>query len=128
MKKLLTMPWELAKALFGLTFPMFRGGGMAVASSGSFAAWIARGALIAVFLLGLGLLNQSETLGIRKWIPHGRINRFWLPLFAFCSYAMLWLGWLLYGPAPRPCAPGRWPDVTFPLPVGQISTRFHHAG
>jgi hypothetical protein len=47
-------------------------------------------------LLGLGLLNQSETLGIKNLIKYGLIRDYWLPLFAFCSYAMVWLGWLLY--------------------------------
>jgi IcmF-related N-terminal domain len=96
MKKLLTMPWELTKALFGLAFPMFRGGGTIGATGGSLGAWIARAALLAVFLLGLGWLNQWPTLGLTSWIHYGRIRNFWLPLFAFSSYAMVWLGWVLY--------------------------------
>ncbi len=51
---------------------------------------------MAVFLLGLGLLNQVEFLGLNSRISYGRIRNYWLPLFAFCSYAMIWLGWLLY--------------------------------
>jgi hypothetical protein len=93
MKKLLLMPWELAKALFGLAFPMFRGGASVAATGGSIAAWMARGALLAVILLGLGLLNQWS--GVKSWIGPGRIRDVWLPLLAFCIYAMIWLGWLL---------------------------------
>ena len=96
MKKLLAMPWELAKALFGLAFPMFRSGGTVAATGGSVASWFARLSLLAVFLLGLGLINQSKTLGLTEWIQYSRIRNIWLPVFAFCSYAMVWLGWLLY--------------------------------
>jgi IcmF-related N-terminal domain len=96
MKKLLAMPWELAKALFGLAFPMFRSGGTVVTTGGSLGSWFARISLLAVFLLGLGLINQSNTLGLKEWIPYSRIRNYWLPLFALCSYAMVWLGWLLY--------------------------------
>lgn len=96
MKKLLTLPWELAKSMFGLVFPMFRGGGTVGPADRSFGAWIARGALVAVVLLGLGWLNQWPTLGLTTRIKAGRITNFWLPLFALCSYALVWLGWLLH--------------------------------
>ena len=92
MKKLLLMPWELVKALFGLAFPMFRSGGSVGATGGSVGTWIARFVLLAVFLLGLGWINQSEFLGLKPRISYGRVSNFWLPLFAFCSYAMVWLG------------------------------------
>jgi IcmF-related N-terminal domain len=95
MRKLLAIPWELVKALFGLAFPMFRGSATG-STGGSLATWAARGVLVAVFLLGLGLLNQSQTLGLKNRISYGRIGTYWLPLFAFCSYSMIWLGWLLY--------------------------------
>jgi hypothetical protein len=57
---------------------------------------VARGLVLALVLAGLTLLNQSETLGLKRWIPYGRIGTYWLPLFALCLYALLWLGWLLY--------------------------------
>ena len=96
MKKLLTMPWELAKAMFGLVFPMFRGGGTVGAADRSFGAWIARGALVAVILLGLAWLNQWPFFGLAARLKAGRLTNFWLPLFALCSYALVWLGWLLH--------------------------------
>jgi hypothetical protein len=42
------------------------------------------------------LLNQSETIGLKRWIPYGQISKVWLPVFAFCTYTLIWLGWLLY--------------------------------
>jgi hypothetical protein len=96
MKKLLTMPWELAKAMFGLAFPMFRRSGTVGPADQSLGAWIARLALVGAFLLGLGWINQSELIGLTQHVSYVRIGNIWLPLFAFCSYAMVWLGWLLY--------------------------------
>jgi hypothetical protein len=93
MMKILAKPWELLKGLFGLAFPMFRGGGTATADVPG--AWVARGALLAVILAGLYMLNRSETLALKNVIPH-RIGAYWLPLFAFCVYAMIWMGWWLY--------------------------------
>lgn len=96
MKKLILMPWEFVKATFGLAFPMFRGAGTVGTTDRSFGAWIARGALLAVILLCLGWLNRWPALGLTSRVHAGRITNFWLPLFAFCSYALVWLGWLLY--------------------------------
>ncbi len=95
MIKLLAKPWEFMKGLFGLALPMFRGGGTTASAGGPFGTWVARGALIALILGGLTWLNQWETLGLLKWIQ-GPIRKVWLPVFAFCTYAMIWLGWLLY--------------------------------
>jgi type VI protein secretion system component VasK len=110
MMKILAIPWELLKWLFGLAFPMFRGGGSATA--GSPGTWVARGALSAVVLAGLYSLNQWETLGLRNVVP-GRIGAYWLPLFAFCLYAMLWLGWWLYRLLSLEVAPvaSEYPDI-----------------
>jgi hypothetical protein len=94
MRRLLAKPWELLKALFALAFPMFRPD--ATVATGALGAWLARGVLLAVVLTGLGLLNQWERLNLTRWIPVGQISKYWLPLFAFCSYAVIWLGWLLY--------------------------------
>jgi len=90
MMNLLAKPWELIKALFGLAFPMAVG-----KRADSAGAWVARSVLLAAVLAGLTLLNRWERVGLTGWIQ-GRIASFWLPLFAFCAYAMVWLGWLLY--------------------------------
>jgi hypothetical protein len=89
MLKILALPWELLKQLFALAFPMVRG-----ESGGSAGVWAARAILVAVVLGALALVN--EILGIKGWISYGRISRYWLPLLAFCLYAMIWLGWWLY--------------------------------
>jgi hypothetical protein len=95
MKKLLLKPWEILKSLFGLAFPMFYQGGSATAA-GSLGTWAARALLMTVILGGLAWLNQWEKLGLLRRIAYGPIRNLWLPVFAFCSYAMIWLGWLLY--------------------------------
>jgi IcmF-related N-terminal domain len=90
MLKILQSPWVLLKRLFVLAFPMVRG-----ESGGSAGVWVARVVLVSVVLVVLALVN--EILGIKGWISYGRIGRYWLPLLAFCLYAMIWLGWWLYG-------------------------------
>jgi hypothetical protein len=95
MKKFLALPWTVVKALFFLAFPMARGGTTVAATGGSAAKWLARSALLAVFLLGLYGLNQWERLALKYWLPPGRISNYWLPALASCVYAMVWLGWLL---------------------------------
>jgi IcmF-related N-terminal domain len=96
MLRLLAKPWEFMKALFGLALPMFRGGETAASAGGSLETWAARGVLIAVILGGLAWLNQWQALNLTSRIQYGPIRKVWLPLFAFCTYVMVWLGWLLY--------------------------------
>jgi len=110
MMKIFAKPWELLKGLFGLAFPMFRSGGTATADLPG--AWVARGALLAVILAGLYMLNRSETLALKNVIPH-RIGAYWLPLFAFCVYAMIWMGWWLYRLLNLEVAPvtSEYPDI-----------------
>ncbi len=106
MINILAKPLELIGGLFGLAFPMFRGGRPSQAdAASSIGAWMARGVLLAVVLAGLALLNQAELIGLKRVIPHSRIREFWLPLFAFCLYAALWLGWWLYSLVRVPVAP-----------------------
>ena len=57
---------------------------------------MARGILLLAVLAGLDMLNQWELLGLRTVDPLRRIGGYWLPLFAFCLYAMIWMGWWLY--------------------------------
>ncbi|MBV8487476.1 MAG: hypothetical protein JO161_04295 [Planctomycetaceae bacterium] len=89
MFKILALPWVLLQRLFDLAFPMVRG-----RSGGSAGDWVARLVLLSVVLGVLALVN--EILGIKSLISYGRISRYWLPLMAFCLYAMIWLGWWLY--------------------------------
>ena len=89
MLKILALPWVILKRLFALAFPMVRG-----ESGGSAGDWVARLILLSVVLGVLALVN--EILGIKSLISYGRISRYWLPLMAFCLYAMIWLGWWLY--------------------------------
>jgi hypothetical protein len=97
MLRILAKPWELIKALFFLSFPMAHGARQGTADqAGSAGVWVARGILVMAGLTGLTLLNQWETLGLKRWIPYGRISGFWLPMVALCLYAMTWLGWWLY--------------------------------
>jgi IcmF-related N-terminal domain len=97
MLKIIAKPWELIKSLFVLAFPMVRGGLQGRAdTAGSPGIWAARGILLLAVLAGLTVLNQAEILGLKRWIPYGRIGGYWLPLFAFCLYAMIWMGWWLY--------------------------------
>ena len=97
MLRILAKPFELIKSLFLLAFPMVHAGRRGAADlAGSAGVWVARGMLVMAGLGGLTLLNQWETLGLKRWIPYGRISGFWLPLVALCLYAMTWLGWWLY--------------------------------
>ena len=97
MIRILARPWELIKALFGLAFPMVRGVPRGPGGAGDTpGTWVARGILLLAALAGLTVLNQWELLGLRRWIPYGRIGGYWLPLFASCLYAMIWVGWWLY--------------------------------
>lgn len=97
MLRILAKPWELIKALFFLSFPMARGARQGTADlAGSAGVWVARGILVMAGLAGLTLLNQWDTLGLKRWIPYGRISGYWLPLVALCLYAMIWMGWWLY--------------------------------
>src|SRR5271166_2374414 len=89
MLKILAFPWVILKRLFALAFPMVRG-----ESGGSAGDWVARLLLLSAVLGLLTLVN--EILGLKVWISSGRISRYWLPLLAFCLYAMIWLGWWLY--------------------------------
>ena len=89
MLKILALPWVILKRLFALAFPMVRG-----ESGGSAGDWVARLLLLSAVLGLLTLVN--EILGLKVWISSGRISRYWLPLLAFCLYAMIWLGWWLY--------------------------------
>lgn len=97
MLKLLQKIGDGCLTLLALVFPMF-----APARAGSVEAahplgrWAARSVLVSLMLLLLWWVNQSETLNLKALIPFGRIGEFWLPLFAFCLYAILWLGWWLY--------------------------------
>lgn len=87
---------DLFGSVFNLAFPMFSGGRVGGAPRETAGRWVARFNLIGIILLLLWLVNQSDTIGLKDWIPYGRIGEFWLPLFAFFVYAMIWLGWWLY--------------------------------
>jgi hypothetical protein len=96
MSKLFRRLIELFGSLFSLAFPMFAGGRAGGGVHESAGRWVARFNVVGIVLLLLWLVNQSETIGLKDWIPYGRIGEFWLPLFAFFVYAMIWLGWWLY--------------------------------
>jgi hypothetical protein len=98
MIKLIAKPLAFIKAMWDLAFPMFSGSA-AAREDNSAARWLARMILVAVILLLLALLNQSTFFGLTNVIRSPglpALSRYWLPLFALCLYAMLWLGWWLY--------------------------------
>jgi hypothetical protein len=90
--------WEAIRSLFALVFPMFdRARSAAADAANPVGRWLARIVVVALVLLLFWLINQSETVGLKYWItyPH-ELSELWLPVFALCVYAMLWLGWWLY--------------------------------
>ena len=86
MIKLLAIPWEFMKALFGLAFPMFRWRrNDRLRAAGPLGAWVARGRLDRGDLGGLGLAQPIGDSRPHELDPYGRIREVWLPVFAFCT-------------------------------------------
>jgi IcmF-related N-terminal domain len=86
--------WDGVARLFALMFPMFvrtaPAGGLGPAG-----AWAARGLVVAVVLVLLGLLNQSSWLGADRWLhsPLPVLNSVWIPTLILALYLTCWLGW-----------------------------------
>jgi hypothetical protein len=113
MLKLITKLFAFLKSMFVLAFPMFSRASTAAGGGDSPARWMARIALVAVVLLILWLINQSERFGLPSAITAPSIARIWLPLFVLCLYLMLWLGWWLYRVLNQDIAPvaSEFPDI-----------------
>ena len=58
------------------------------------------------------MLNRWERLALWNVIAHP-VGKYWLPLFAFCVYAMIWMGWWLYRLLNLEAAPvtSEYPDI-----------------
>ena len=98
MIKLIAKPLEWIKALWVLVFPMFSGPSPA-RDDNSAGRWLARIVLVGIFLVLLALINQAPAFGLPNVIVSPTapwLSQYWLPVFALCLYAMLWLGWWLY--------------------------------
>ena len=67
--------------LWGLAFPMFSEQATVPEKANPVGRWAARTVLVLFLLLILGLINNSEFIGLTNWIPHPIIGRIWLPLF-----------------------------------------------
>jgi hypothetical protein len=95
MLKLIAKPLDFLSYLGGLALPMFAGPRAQTAEAANpVGRWFARLFLLAIVLTGLTLINRW--LGLWIVIRSGPLSRIWLPLFALCVYAMIWLGWLLW--------------------------------
>ncbi|HZW33572.1 MAG TPA: hypothetical protein VFF52_22825, partial [Isosphaeraceae bacterium] len=98
MIKLIAKPLEWIKALWVLVFPMFSGPSPA-RDDNSAGRWLARIVVVGMFLVLLALINQAPAFGLPNVIVSPTapwLSQYWLPTFALCLYAMLWLGWWLY--------------------------------
>jgi len=96
MIKLIARPLQWLRWLFGLLFPMFSSTAAAEEFAHPAGRWTARCIVVAAVLLVLALVNRAEAFGLQNWIPYGALGKSWLPLFALCLYALVWLGWWLY--------------------------------
>ena len=96
MIKLIEKPLDGLAWLWGLVFPMFSERGAAADQASPGPRWVFRSLVLAVFLLLLWVINQLPVIGLQDWVSYGAVGKFWLPLFGFCLYALLWLGWWLY--------------------------------
>ena len=113
MTKLLATIADAFLTLFALVFPMLARARSNVAEEANpLGRWLGRGVLVMLCLSLLWLLNQSETLGLKYWVT-GRLGEYWLPLFALCVYAMIWLGWWLHRELLREIEPigSEFPDI-----------------
>lgn len=112
MIKLISKPWAALRWAFAVVFPMLGvstpGGGRA-----AIGRWPARIALFSVVMVLLGLINNWERVGLRNWIISVEpIDRIWLPLFALCLYALMWLIWWLWHVLSLDVEPGsEFPDI-----------------
>ncbi len=96
MIKLIEKPLDWLAWLWGLVFPMFSERGAAADQASPAPRWVFRSLVLAAFLLILWGINQLQVIGLQDWVTYGSVGKFWLPLFGFCLYALVWLGWWLY--------------------------------
>ena len=97
MLNLVTRILLAVRSIFDLAFPMFsRSRSGSAEQLNPVGRWLARSFLGGLVLLLFWRLNREEAVGLKYWIPPGRLGDFWLPLLVFCLYLIVWLGWWLY--------------------------------